>query len=291
MTSMTNEVREYKKRSMLPEIWRRFKKNKRAVLGLVILICLVLVAVFANLLPYDPYAMAPTERLQTSSLKHWMGTDEFGRDILTRVCYGARLSIAIAFIATAFACVSGTLLGAVAGFYGGKLESVIMRVMDVLLAIPNMLLAIVVAAVLGAGAVNMMLAVAISNMPHYVRLMRSSVLSVQGQEYIEASRSVGASDWHIIKSHIIPNCLAPLIVQVTTRVGAAILICSSLSFIGVGISPPTAEWGAMLSKGKEFLREFPHLTLWPGLAIMVTAFALNMLGDGLRDALDPKMKT
>lgn len=220
-----------------------------------------------------------------------MGTDEFGRDILTRVCYGARLSIFIAFLATAFACVTGTVLGAVAGYYGKKVETIIMRVMDILLAIPNMLLAIVVAAVLGAGAFNMMLAVAISNVPHYVRLMRSAVLSVQGQEYIEASRSVGATDWHIIKSHIIPNCLAPLIVQVTTRVGAAILICSSLSFIGVGISPPTAEWGAMLSKGKDFLREFPHLTVWPGLAIMVTAFALNMLGDGLRDALDPKLKT
>lgn len=281
----------YKKKSQGPEIWRRFCKNKRAVFGLAVIVLLILIAIFADVLaPYDPAVQDTTSRRLPVSREHWMGTDQYGRDIMSRVIYGTRISLSVGVLATAFALFLGGALGAIAGYYGGKVESIIMRFMDILLAIPSILLNIAISAALGGGMFNMMLAVAISNVPAYCRIMRGAILSVRDQEFTEASRSSGASDFYIITHHIIPNCLSPMIVQATLKVGSAILVCSTLSFIGLGISPPTPEWGSMIAAGREYLRTSPHMTTFPGLAIMLAVFSLNLMGDGLRDALDPKLK-
>ncbi len=288
---MSETTVTYKKKSQGPEIWRRFKKNRRALLGLGILIFLVFLAVFANVVsPYDPTVQDIPNKLQGPSMAHLMGTDQYGRDILSRVIFGTRISLMVGIVSTSMAVVVGGTLGSVAGYYGGMTESVIMRVTDIFLAIPSILLNIAIAAALGGGLVNMMIALGISYIPAYCRIMRSSIYSVRDQEFIEASRAAGAGDGYIILHHIVPNCLSPMIVQATLKVGAAILLCSTLSFIGVGISPPTPEWGSMIATGREYLRTAPHLTTFPGIAIMLAVFSLNLMGDGLRDALDPKLK-
>lgn len=288
---MSETTVTYKKKSQGPEIWRRFKKNRRALLGLGILIFLVFLAVFANVVsPYDPTVQDIPNKLQGPSMAHLMGTDQYGRDILSRVIFGTRISLMVGIVSTSMAVVVGGTLGSVAGYYGGMTESVIMRVTDIFLAIPSILLNIAIAAALGGGLINMMIALGISYIPAYCRIMRSSIYSVRDQEFIEASRAAGAGDGYIILHHIVPNCLSPMIVQATLKVGAAILLCSTLSFIGVGISPPTPEWGSMIATGREYLRTAPHLTTFPGIAIMLAVFSLNLMGDGLRDALDPKLK-
>lgn len=281
----------YKKKSQGPDIWKRFKRNKRALFGLGILLLMIFIAVFANVLaPYDPVIQDIPNKLQKPSLTHWMGTDQYGRDIMSRIMYGTRISLMVGIVSTGLALLAGGTLGAIAGFYGGHLENVIMRVTDIFLAIPAILLNIAIAAALGSGIVNMTFAISISYIPAYCRIMRSSIFSVIDREFVEASKAVGASDRYIICHHIIPNCLSPMIVQATLKVGAAILMCSTLSFIGVGISPPTPEWGSMIATGREYLRTAPHLTTFPGIAIMLAVFSLNLMGDGLRDALDPKLK-
>ncbi|MBQ4419631.1 MAG: ABC transporter permease, partial [Synergistaceae bacterium] len=227
---------------------------------------------------------------ETPSAEHWLGTDEFGRDILSRLIFGARVSLQVGFIAVGIALVVGGMLGAISGYYSGWLDNSIMRVMDVLLSIPQTLLAIAIVAALGPSLMNLMIAVGISAVPTYARIVRGSVLSIRSMEFIEAARSVGSSDLRIILRHIIPNSMAPIIVQSTLGVASAILNAAGLSFIGLGIQPPNPEWGAMLSGGRQYIRDFPHMTLYPGLAIMFTILALNFLGDGLRDALDPKLK-
>lgn len=280
-----------KKRSQWVEVGRRLKKNKAAMFGLSIILILIFTAIFADFIaPYDYAEQNLKDTLQTPSSSHFFGTDEFGRDIFTRVVYGSRISLLVGILAVGIAMIIGGGLGAIAGFYGGKLDNIIMRCMDVLLAIPSILLAISIVAALGSGLVNLMIAVGISNIPRYARIMRASILSVRDQEYIEASKSVGANDFTIIIKHIIPNCLAPVIVQATLGVASAILSCAGLSFIGLGINPPTPEWGSMLSRGRDYLRDYWHVTAFPGMAIMITIFALNLLGDGLRDAFDPKLK-
>lgn len=280
-----------KKRSQLKEVWRRFCRNKQAMIGLAMLLLLIFAAVFANIIaPYDPVEQNLLIRLQGPSAAHWFGTDELGRDIFSRILYGARISLTVGLIAVSISCVAGCALGAIAGYYGGILDTVIMRISDIMMAIPSILLNISIVAALGTGLQNVMIAIGISSVPAYCRIMRASLLSLKNQEFVDASRVAGSTDFYIIMHHIIPNSLAPLIVQATLKIGGAILSCASMSFIGLGIVPPTPEWGAMLSTGRDFLRDAPHLTAFPGLAIMFAVFSMNLIGDGLRDALDPKLK-
>lgn len=278
-------------RGPLAEVLFRLSKSPLAMFGLAIILLLVFCAIFAEMIsPYDPTAQDLAHMFETPSSAHWLGTDEFGRDILSRLIYGARVSLQVGFVAVGIALVLGGFLGAVSGYYGGRLDNAIMRVMDVLLSIPQTLLAIAIVAALGPSLMNLMVAVGISAVPTYARIVRGSVLSIRNMEFIEAARAVGSPDLRIILKHIIPNSMAPIIVQSTLGVASAILNAAGLSFIGLGIQPPNPEWGAMLSGGRQYIRDFPHMTLYPGLAIMFTILALNFLGDGLRDALDPKLK-
>lgn len=280
-----------KKTSQLKEVWKRLKKNKLALVGLSILAILVIVAIFADFIaPYKYDKQNLQAAFQFPSSKHIFGTDEFGRDIFSRIIYGSRISLEVGFIAVSISVIIGGLLGAVAGYYGGNVDNFIMRSMDVLLAIPQILLAISIVAALGPGLTNLMIAVGISSIPGYARIVRASVLSIKDQEFIEAAKAAGSSDTRIIFKHIIPNCMAPIIVQATIGVAIAILTAAGLSFIGLGIQPPIPEWGAMLSGGRGYIRDYWYMTMFPGLAIVLTIFALNVLGDGLRDALDPRLK-
>lgn len=281
-----------KKKSNWLDVWKRLKKNKMAMFGLIIIVILFLTALFADFIaPYSYDEQDLLNMFQTPSAKHLFGTDEFGRDIFSRVVYGSRISLEVGFIAVGISLIIGGLIGAIAGYYGGRFENVLMRAMDILLAIPEILLAIAIVAALGPSISNLMIAVGISSIPGYARLVRASVLTIREQEFIEAAKAVGSSDLRIIFKHILPNCMAPIIVQATIGVAIAILTAAGLSFIGLGIQPPTPEWGSMLSGGRSYIRDYPHMTLYPGLAIMVTIFALNLLGDGLRDALDPKLRS
>ena len=287
------ENKRAKKRSMAVEVWQRLVKNKMAMLGLAILVLLALCAIFADVIAdYETKVVAQNiaNRLKGPSAEHWFGTDEFGRDIFARMVHGSRVSLVVGLISVSVSLVAGGTLGAFAGFYGGRVDNVIMRVMDIFLAVPSILLAITIVAALGTNLVNVMLAIGISGTPGFARIVRAAVMSVKDQEFVEASRAIGASNATIIFREIIPNCLAPIIVQSTLSVASAILSTASLSFIGLGLQPPDPEWGAMLSSGRNFLRDAVHLTLFPGLAIVVTILALNLLGDGLRDALDPRLK-
>ena len=280
-----------KRRSPLADVFIRLSRSPLAMFGLAIIFILVFCAVFAEIIsPYSPIKQDLMHMFETPSSEHWLGTDEFGRDILSRLIYGARVSLQVGFIAVGIALITGGMLGAVSGYYSGKLDNCIMRVMDVLLSIPQTLLAIAIVAALGPSLMNLMIAVGISAVPTYARIVRGSVLSIRSMEFIEAARAAGSSDLRIILKHIIPNSMAPIIVQSTLGVASAILNAAGLSFIGLGIQPPNPEWGAMLSGGRQYIRDFPHMTLYPGLAIMLTILALNFLGDGLRDALDPKLK-
>ena len=273
------------------EVWHRMKKSPMAVIGLALIVVLFVMALFADVIaPFTYSKQNLMHAFEPPSAQYIFGTDEFGRDIFSRIVYGARISLQVGFIAVGISMFIGGFLGALAGYYGGKIDNVIMRIMDVLLSIPSILLAIAIAASLGPGLFNLMIAVGISAIPNYARIVRGSVLSIRGQEFVEAAKAVGSSDLRIIFKHIIPNCTAPIIVQATLGVATAILTAAGLSFIGLGIQPPIPEWGAMLSSGRSYIRDYPYMTLFPGLAIMITILALNFVGDGLRDALDPKLK-
>lgn len=287
---MTQEQRD-KRQSRIGEIWRRLKANKGSVVGLMIILLLSAMAIFAPYLaPYDPNKMNVGPRLAAPSWEHPLGTDSFGRDQLSRIIYGARISLYVGFIAVGIGAVCGGFIGAVVGYYGGRIDNILMRLMDVLLAVPQIILAIAIVGALGSNLLNLMIAVGVSQIPRYARIVRASALSVRGQEFVEAARAVGASDLRIIVENILPNCMAPIIVQSTLGVASAILSAAALSFLGLGIQPPTAEWGSMLSLGRQYMRNAPHLTFFPGLVIAIVVLALNIFGDGLRDALDPKLR-
>ena len=282
-----------KRNSPAREIWRRFKKNKAAMLGLGIFSVMVLLAVFADVIcDYDTQVIAQdvANRLKAPSPDHWFGTDAYGRDIFARVVHGARISIIIGLAATVGSvCISG-ILGFIAGYYGGRIDNAIMRVLDTFLAIPGELLAMAIVASLGPSMTNLLIAVTIARIPPFTRVIRSSILTVIDQDYIESAIASGARDSYIIVKHILPNAMGPIIIQATMGVGRMILTAAGMSFIGMGVQPPLPEWGSMLAEGRDFMRYSPYITLFPGLAIILTSLALNLLGDGLRDALDPKLK-
>jgi len=282
-----------KKRGQFAEVMHRLAKNKLAVVGLVILCVFVLLALLADVL-YDYEDVVIKQDILNAfaapSWAHPCGTDELGRDILARIVHGTRVSLAVGLVAVTFSMAVGVPLGAIAGFYGGRLGEVIMRCADILNALPSIMLALAIVTAFGQDMVNMMIAVGISSIPSYIRIVRASVLTIKGQEYVEAARAIGANDVHIIAKHVMVNSLGPLIVQASLRVATAIQSIASLSFLGLGIKPPTPEWGLMLSGGRNYLRDAPWLTVFPGIAIMLIVLALNLLGDGLRDALDPKLK-
>ena len=282
---------EGKHESLWADVWYRFRKNKMAMFGLIVLILLILCAIFADFIaPYGYDDQNLDIAIQGPSKEHLFGTDNFGRDIFSRIIYGSRISLQVGLLAVGVAIVVGGIFGAVAAFYGKAVDSVIMRLMDVLLAIPGMLLAIAIAATLGPGLGNMMIAIAIGNVPGYARVVRAAVLTVKEQEYIEAAQSIGANDIRVVFRHILPNAMAPIIVQATLGVAGSILSCATLSFLGLGITPPIPEWGAMLSAARQYLRDAWYMATFPGLFIMLTVYALNVVGDGLRDAIDPRLK-
>lgn len=291
MSRKANKI--YNKRSLAKEIWRRLKKNKAAMMGLIIISILVLVAIFADLIAdYDTLAISQnvTERLQKPSSKHWFGTDGYGRDVFARIIHGTRVSMILGIGAVIISLMAGTIIGALAGFYGGKVDNVIMRIMDTIQSIPPILLALAIVASLGPGIRNLFIAITVTSTPGFARVIRSVILPIIGQEFIEAARAYGAKDRRIIFKYIIPNAIGPILVQATMAVSGMIIATASLSFIGMGIQPPRPEWGAMLSEAREYIRSETYLVVFPGLAIVLAALSLNLLGDGLRDALDPRLK-
>ena len=273
---------KYKKRSTLETIWLQLRKNKGAILGLILLFAIIVIAVAA---PYifdyetDVIANNIKERMQAPSAEHWFGTDDMGRDIFARVCYGARYSLAVGIIAVLIALV-----------FGVTLENITMRVCDIFSSIPSVLMAIAVVSALGKSTINLMIAVGIASTAPFVRVTRAAVLTIRGEEYIESARAIGSPEWLIVVSHILPNCVSQIIVQATLRVGSAIISSSQLSFLGLGVPAPAPERGGMLAAGRAYIRDYSYMTMYPGIAIMLTVLSLNMIGDGLRDALDPKLK-
>lgn len=273
------------------EAFWQLKKNKLAVFGAFIIIFFVLVAIIAPFIaPYGYDQLHAGERLTGPSAQNWFGTDDLGRDIFTRIVYGARISLFVGFFSVTGALVMGTLLGVIAGFFGRWVDLLISRIFDVLLAFPSILLAIAIVAILGPSLQNALLAIAIINIPIFGRLVRSRVLSIREEEYILAAKALGMKNSRILFHHILPNSVAPIIVQATLSFGSAILEAAALGFLGLGAQPPTPEWGKMLSDARQYIQTAPWTVLFPGLSIMLVVLGFNLLGDGLRDALDPKMK-
>lgn len=287
---MTSE-KPRKRQTEFARVMKQLRKNKVAMFGLAVLVIELVLAVLSPwIIPYDYTAMDMANCFSGPSASHFFGCDDMGRDIFSRVLYGGRFSISIGIIAVSIATAIGICIGAVAGFFGGQVDNIIMRLLDVIQAIPGMLLMIVISAVLGPGFFNTIIAMSVGNIPGMARMLRAQMMKERDNEYIEAAQSINCSKRRIIISHLLPNCISPIIVQATMGVAQTITMAAGLSFIGLGVQPPTPEWGAMLSASRQFIRQAPHLVIFPGLAIAVTVLALNLLGDGLRDALDPKLK-
>ncbi|MDW7738641.1 MAG: ABC transporter permease [Bacillota bacterium] len=272
-------------------IYKKLSRNKAALIGGYLILLLIVVAIIGpSLTVYDPFRVDYSTKLLSPSSTHWLGTDHNGRDIFTRLVHGTSITLYIGFLSVLVGAVIGVPLGIISGYYGKIYDSIIMRCIDVLLAFPGILLAIALVSVLGGSIFNVILAVGVFSVPGFARIVRGSTMAVSKLEYIDAVRALGASDLRIIVLHILPNILSPIIVQATIRIAIAILIASGLSFLGLGAQPPTPEWGAMLSSGRSYMFDHPHVALFPGLAIVTVVLAFNLFGDGLRDAFDPKMK-
>lgn len=280
------------RKSQFELVWIRFKKNKLAMLGLIVLSVLLVMCLGAPL--YIDYSRVTDQSIidafQSPSLAHPFGTDQFGRDLFARIIYGGRISLVAGIVTVAITFVFGVLLGGCAGFFGGKVDNVIMRFCDVLMSVPGVLLSMCVVAALGQGLMKMLIALSVSNIPRQARTVRASVMTLRGQEFVEAARSCGTGNIRILLKHILPNVLGPLIVSVMNVLGGTILGIASLGFLGIGIAPPTPEWGTIISENQDSLMYYPHLGIIPGLFIVVAVLSLNFIGDGLRDALDPKQK-
>jgi peptide/nickel transport system permease protein len=276
----------------MSDVARAFGKSGGALLGLCLVVAVAIAAVVAPALaPHDPDTIDTARRLaRPFSPGHWLGTDEFGRDVLSRLLYGARISLVVGLAATALAALTGSLCGLLAGFFGRWVDQAIMRGIDTLMAFPYFLLAIAIIAVLGPGLINGMVAVAIVNIPFYGRIVRATVLAVKQTEYVEAARALGVSEVRLSLTHVLRNCLAPLIVAITLNVGGMITALAGLSFLGLGVQPPTSDWGSMLASSRQYINVAPHVAAFPGLAIFLTVLGFNLLGDGLRDALDPRLR-
>ena len=280
-----------KKHGQWIDVMRRLTRNKLAMAGAVIIIIMVLIAIFADVLaPYDYSKMDMANRFAPLSSAHWFGTDEYGRDILSRMIYGARTSLLVALGGVIICVVIGCALGLVTGFFGGWTDTIIMRLLDIFMAIPALLLAVAIQASLGVGLFNTMLAVSVAGIPATCRIMRATVMQIRDQEYVEAAFATGSNSARVIVRHILPNTLAPILVEATLKISANIMAISGLSFLGLGVQEPMAEWGAMIASGRAYIRDYSPLVVFPGMAIVITLIAFNVLGDGLRDALDPKLK-
>lgn len=294
MNAKTEAIPELgRKKGLWREAWIRMRRNKAAIAGMVIISVIILLAIFADVIAnYDDVVIKVdmSNRLAPPSFEHIFGTDELGRDLFARIIHGARISLSIGFLAEATALVIGLLLGSISGFYGGKVDNLIMRFMDIFMAIPSLLLAIAMVTAFGNGTVVLIIAIAITSAPSLSRIVRAQVMGIKEQEYVEAARALGAGDNTIISRYIMPNIMSPIIVQVALDIAGCIMTVSSLSYLGLGVSPPAPEWGAILSTGQNYIRDAWNVTVFPGVMIILTVISLNLVGDGLRDALDPKMK-
>ncbi|HIQ86118.1 MAG TPA: ABC transporter permease [Candidatus Scatomorpha gallistercoris] len=290
-TVATKKKKKDKKSSLTREIWFRFRKNKVALIGLIILTLIVLMAIFADLIvPAEVATTQSTDRLQGPSAEHWFGTDEFGRDLFARIVHGSRYSLFIGVATSLIALVVGAILGASAGYFGGIVDNVICRIVDVFICVPPVLMSLAVVAALGTNMQNLIIAITISCVPGNVRLIRSVVMTVADQDYIRAAKSYGCSNPRIIFRYVLPNAMGPIIVNTTMGISQMILSAAGLSFIGMGIQPPDPEWGALLSNAQDFMFTSQYLLLFPGIFILLTSLAFNLVGDGLTDALDPRLK-
>lgn len=283
--------RRIKRRSMFKEVMVQLSRNKLAMIGLVIFAAMLVVCLLAPLIaPFGFDDQDVSRKFISPNLTYLCGTDNLGRDIFSRLLYGGRISLMVGVLAAGFGAIIGTVLGAIAGYYGGKIDNVIMRIMDIMGSMPSMLLAITICAVLGNGITKALIAVGISEIPGYARIVRAPILQVKEKEYVEAAISIDASVPRIVFKHVLPNALSPLIVRVTMGVASAITTVASLSFLGLGVQPPTPEWGSMLSAGRAYILQYPYMITFPGICIAILVLSLNFLGDGLRDALDPRLK-
>lgn len=290
-TAVLKSGQKIKKQSQTKEVMKRLLDNKAATVSMIIFLVFVVLAIIAPLVaPYDPTVMDATAIYAGPSAKHIFGCDRLGRDIFSRMLYGSRYSLSLGILGTLLSLVIGMVFGAIAGFFGQVADNIVMRLMDIIQAIPGMLLAMVISTVLGSGYLNTIIALSIGGIPMNCRMLRSSILTIRSSEYVEAAASINCSKARIILKHIIPNCFAPLLVGSTMGVGGTIMQAAYLSFIGLGVQPPTPEWGAMLSEGRNYVATYPHLILFPGLAIGIVSLVICIWGDGLRDAMDPRLK-
>lgn len=284
-------LKQIKRRSMMREAMDRLVRNKTAMAGLAVLMVIVVLCALAGVICPEGYdAQDYANAFRTPCKEYPMGTDNLGRSMMARILYGGRVSLSIGIISTGIAATLGLILGSLAGYYGGKVDNIIMRTLDIFYAIPNTLLAIAISSAMGGGIVNAMIAVGISSVPGFAKMVRAPILAIKNQEFVEAARCIDASDWRIIFKHVVPNILSPVIITITGQLAGAVLAASSLSFLGLGVQPPTPEWGSLIANSRQYIRDYPYLVTFPGIAIATVVLSMNLFGDGLRDALDPKLK-